>query len=365
MDKLSNSVHFLDISALDLLRGKVLNDDKDALREVAQQFEGIFIQMLMKNMRAANAAFKSDSPMNSEYTEFYEQMHDQQMSLNLSDKGMLGLADLLVRQLSPGISNITPASVLRGINERDVNGMPRRQALSMLDRRFSTSDSTVVKAQLIFDRIITGKNLPSQAVEALQAGTALAQKPVAAPVPTNASTDEGVKSREFNTREDFVAQLYPHAQKAAAALGTQAEVLIAQSALETGWGQKMVKRSGGDSSNNLFNIKTGKGWQGDKAQVYTLEFEQGIAVQQRADFRVYDDIKQSFDDFIALISAAPRYREAIKQAANPGEFVKALQEAGYATDPNYASKVIEVMKSVISDLKSLKLTISEAGRGAE
>ena len=155
----------------------------------------------------------------------------------------------------------------------------------------------------------------------------------------------------FSDRNDFVAQLYPHAQKAAATLGTQAEVLIAQSALETGWGQKMVKRPSGDSSNNLFNIKADNRWDGDKAAVSTLEFEQGVAVQQRSNFRVYDNIKQSFDDFVSFISDGPRYQEAIKKAANPNEFVKALQDAGYATDPQYADKVMKVMKSLSSEIE--------------
>ncbi|MFT5236282.1 MAG: flagellar protein FlgJ [Shewanella sp.] len=329
MEKLSNSSHFLDLGGLDSLRAKAQKDDKGALREVAQQFEGIFVQMLMKSMREANAAFESDSPMNSQYTKFYEQMHDQQMSVNLSDKGMLGLADLMVQQLSPETSQVTPSSVLR--NDGNIGGgieqmMVMNRATKSEPLPSIQSESVNKAASDPLQTILTGKQLPSEVVRS---------------------------NVTFTDRNDFVAKLYPHAKKAAAALGTQAEVLIAQSALETGWGQKMVKRPGGDSSNNLFNIKADNRWQGNKAAVSTLEFEQGVAVQQRADFRVYDDIKQSFDDFVGFISDGPRYQEAIKKAANPNEFIKALQDAGYATDPEYANKVIKVMKSLSSDIQTV------------
>ena len=121
MEKLSNSSHFLDLGGLDSLRSQAQKDEKAALKEVAKQFEGIFIQMLMKSMRDANAAFKSDSPMNSQTTEFFENMRDQQMSVDLSDKGMLGIADLMVQQLSPQDTPFKPASVLRGDIDAKIN----------------------------------------------------------------------------------------------------------------------------------------------------------------------------------------------------------------------------------------------------
>ena len=327
MQKLSNSSHFMDIGGLDSLRAKALKDDKAALKEVAQQFEGIFVQMLMKSMRAANAGFESDSPMNSQSTKFYEQMHDQQMSINLSEKGILGLAEMMMQQLSPETSKVTPASALRGgeqghLSQASFKANVMNRAIAP-DEDINSRGNSDTNPMGPVDSILTGKSLPS-----------------------------AVRQSEltFNDRDDFVAKLYPHAAKAALALGTKPEVLIAQSALETGWGQKMVKGAGGGSSNNLFNIKADKRWQGDKALVSTLEFEQGIAVQQKADFRVYEDIKQSFDDFVSFISTGPRYQEALKKAANPNEFIKALQDAGYATDPHYADKVIKVMESIKPDL---------------
>lgn len=124
MEKLSSSSHFLDLGGLDSLRAQAQKDEKGALKKVAQQFEGIFVQMLMKSMRDANAVFQSDSPLNSQYTQFYEQMRDQQLSVDLSDKGVLGLADMMVQQLSPETSHFTPASVLR-----DDGGMKMRKSV--------------------------------------------------------------------------------------------------------------------------------------------------------------------------------------------------------------------------------------------
>ncbi|MCG9745847.1 flagellar assembly peptidoglycan hydrolase FlgJ [Shewanella sp. Isolate8] len=315
MDKLSNASHFLDIGGLDSLRAKAQKDDKAALKEVAQQFEGIFVQMLMKSMRDANAVFESDSPMNSQYTKFYEQMHDQQMSVNLSDKGMLGLADLMVQQLSPQTSQLTPASVLRGGMESPVTkSAPKPFAAN-------GADGSEKPMPQILNEVMSGKVLPSQA-------------------PT------GLANKGFESREAFVKAVYPHAEQAAKALGTSPEVLIAQSALETGWGQKMVRRADGQPSNNLFNIKADRRWEGERAGVSTLEFEHGVAVKQRADFRVYQDIKQSFDDFVSFISEGARYQDAMEKAANPAAFIRGLQDAGYATDPDYADKVIKVMQTV-------------------
>lgn len=316
MDKLSqvNTSQFFDLNSLDKLRANAQQDDKAALKEVAQQFEGIFVQMLMKSMRDANAVFESDSPMNTEYTKFYEQMHDQQMSLDLSSKGMLGLADLMVQQLSPETSDMTPASVMR---------MQQGQIDS------SSLNHQAQRVESVVEQIISGKVEPQQA-----------------------ATQE-IKQAEFANREDFVTRLYPMAKAAADKLGTTPEVLLAQAALETGWGQKMVRQYNGEQSFNLFNIKADNRWQGHKAAVNTLEFEQGIAVKQRADFRVYDSFEQSFNDFVGFLKQNGRYQEALQMAAKPEAFINGLQQAGYATDPKYAQKVISVMSTINREFGNL------------
>ncbi|MGS0673893.1 flagellar assembly peptidoglycan hydrolase FlgJ [Shewanella sp. 125m-1] len=374
MEKLSNASQFLDLGGLDSLRSRAQKDETSALKEVAQQFEGIFVQMLMQSMRDANAVFESDSPMNSQYTKFYEQMHDQQMSLNLSGEGMLGLADLMVQQLDPANSPLTPASVLRG----DINGgskaaaltMDKPDMLQMPASGISGSDAMARpvspliaqtqarQSSVSLNSASLEQSAVTQASSTPQALTSSAQSQtldavLSGKVLPSAASNADKSQANFTSQDEFVARLYPHAEKAAQALGTTPEVLIAQSALETGWGQKMVKGHQGQQSNNLFNIKADNRWQGEKASVSTLEYEQGIAVKQRANFRVYDDIGQSFNDFVSFVSNGERYQDAMNQAANPQAFIRSLQDAGYATDPKYADKVIQVMKTITRDFNDV------------
>ncbi|MGI2171640.1 flagellar assembly peptidoglycan hydrolase FlgJ [Shewanella sp. MF05960] len=372
MEKLSNSSNFLDLGGLDSLRVQAQKDEKGALKEAAKQFEGIFVQMLMKSMRDANAAFKSDNPMNSETTAFFEQMLDQQMSVDLSNKGMLGLADLMVQQLDPNNSPVTPASVLRGDSNYKVNPTMFVPQPSELDQdtldtiapaeqvatshqAINHSDMAAVMPQQLAS-VLRGEQLASQPFANKQAATPESAAISAGnnlPQETNKLKPKGVAVSEFTSPQHFISVLYPHAEKAAKTLGTSAEVLIAQSALETGWGQKVVRRNDGTMSHNLFNIKADKRWQGEKTSVNTLEFEKGIPVQQKADFRMYDDLEQSFSDFVSFIGQGDRYEDARKVASEPTQFIRALQKAGYATDPQYANKVINVMKSVKEGLKSV------------
>ncbi|MDT3274109.1 flagellar assembly peptidoglycan hydrolase FlgJ [Shewanella sp. SP2S2-4] len=374
MEKLSSSSHFLDLGGLDSLRAQAQKDEKGALKKVAQQFEGIFVQMLMKSMRDANAVFKSDSPLNSQYTQFYEQMRDQQLSVDLSDKGVLGLADMMVQQLSPETSHFTPASVLRDdggmkmLHDAKALNVPMQSAVA------PAAESTVVNhgvpaaiARPVFepDRAMDANSSmdidtpnrllaidtpkPSWSEQSLS----VVEPVISGQVLPTAAFRETQKIVRFGSREEFLATLYPHAEKAAKALGTQPEVLLAQSALETGWGQKIVRGNNGAPSHNLFNIKADRRWQGDKANVSTLEFEHGVAVQQKADFRVYSDFEHSFNDFVSFIAEGERYQDAKKVAASPTQFIRALQDAGYATDPRYAEKVIKVMQSISEELKSI------------
>ena len=147
----------------------------------------------------------------------------------------------------------------------------------------------------------------------------------------------------FSGKQDFVQAVLPEARRAAAALGVDHRVLIAQSALETGWGQSILSDHAGRSSHNLFNIKAGSYWEGGTVGVTTLEFSNGIPRQQRARFRAYGSFAESFADYIALLKSQPRYAAALANADDPARFMRSLQQAGYATDPGYARKVLELL----------------------
>jgi flagellar protein FlgJ len=145
----------------------------------------------------------------------------------------------------------------------------------------------------------------------------------------------------------FVQALWPHAQKAAAALGTQPEVLIAQSALETGWGRAVMQHGDGRPSYNLFGIKADSRWAGERVYSQTMEFRDGVMQRERAAFRSYDSLAEGFKDYVAFLQENPRYRQALEAAQDGPAYVRELQAAGYATDPEYAQKINAIMTGTL------------------
>ncbi|WP_152085463.1 flagellar assembly peptidoglycan hydrolase FlgJ [Pseudoalteromonas sp. A25] len=293
--------NFFDLGDLNSLRQDALKSGTDqtasneALKKAAQQFESIFTQMLLKSMRKANEAMEDkDSPFNSSSVKFFEEMHDQQLSVELAGKGNLGLADLIVQQLSPNGEGYTPASVLR------------------------------TGANFQSDKIANGEAV-------IKSNSALADK---------VEEDEA----DFKDPESFVEALWGHAKDAAQKIGLNPAVMVAQAALETGWGKHVINKADGSSSYNLFNIKSDKSWQGESAKKLTLEFEQGLPVKKQAQFRVYDSIKDSISDYVDFLQSNPRYEKALQKVQEPSQYLEALQEAGYATDPNYAQKIKSVLQ---------------------
>ena len=319
--------NFFDLGNLDSLRKEALTSgdastdaSKAALKKAAAQFEAIFTQMLLKGMRKANEAFEDkDSPFNSSGVKFFEEMHDQQLSTELSSNGSLGLADLIVQQLSPESKNFMPGSVLRTTN--DIFSDTQVGSALPHEQKNKQSDLIVnnTKADIAEPKVDTA----------------------------GSKTD----SPTFKNAEEFVSSVWEHAKTAAQKIGLNPAVMVAQAALETGWGKHIINKSDGNSSNNLFNIKSDKSWEGEKASKVTLEFEQGAAVKKQASFRAYDSIKESVNDFVDFLTQNPRYKEALQNTAKPSDFLDSLQKAGYATDPNYASKIKQVLKS--SELKDI------------
>lgn len=137
----------------------------------------------------------------------------------------------------------------------------------------------------------------------------------------------------------------PHAEKAAAELQINPDVLIAQVALETGWGKHVIHDQKGNNSFNLFNIKANTGWEGGKVNIATLEYRDGIAASEKADFRKYNDYSESFSDYVKLMKNNPRYLDALEAGKNSSAYAEALQSAGYATDPLYAKKIKSLLNS--------------------
>jgi flagellar protein FlgJ len=196
------------------------------------------------------------------------------------------------------------------------------------------------------------------------------------PAATSAPTQNVSSSADHRplakSKEDFVRMMLPHAQRAANALGVDPSALVAQAALETGWGQGVPSQAGGSSSFNLFGMKAGSNWNGETAHVPTLEFEDGVPVRKVARFRAYGSPADSFNDYARLIGGNPRYENARGAGGDVATFASALQEGGYATDPNYARKIVAVAdevraltNNIASDpaLKFAEVTPTYGGRG--
>jgi flagellar protein FlgJ len=161
----------------------------------------------------------------------------------------------------------------------------------------------------------------------------------------------GQKTSVSSTQENFVMMLKPHAEKAAAELNINPDVLIAQVALETGWGKHVIHDKRGENSFNLFNIKAGNQWQGDKVNVSTLEFRDGIAANEKADFRKYSNYADSFSDYVQFMKNNSRYAQVLEKGNDSAAYADALQSAGYATDPEYAKKIKRLLNTDV--IKSL------------
>ncbi|MFT6919389.1 MAG: flagellar protein FlgJ [Cognaticolwellia sp.] len=323
--RIADAQNFLDVNGLNSIRQDAKSGDKagkkDALEQAAKQFEAIFMQMLMKSMRKAQEVLESDSPFNSESTKFYRDMHDQQMSLELSNNGALGLSELIVRQLGGDSENFTPHNILRSDGNLDSRGSLRISEPALLSNISTVNDSSAHQGSSK-DRQTNG-SIAAQAVSMMQSPT-------------------------FEQPKDFVSALTADAKRVQDKINVPFEVVIAQAALETGWGQKIIKTNSGESSNNLFNIKADSRWAGEKTHKETLEFENGAMVKKREPFRVYESIGQSVDDYLNLLTKSERYQGALENSANVEQFLHNLQSAGYATDPDYAKKIIGTLRTVTS-----------------
>jgi flagellar protein FlgJ len=326
-----NTDVYTDFSGLAKLKVQAKQDSPEALKEVAKQFESIFLNNVLKSMREAKLA---DGVMDNDQSKFYNEMYDQQLALQLSKSPGVGLADLIVKQLghdktkdgkqdaedllnrSSGLSRggshqvqaanqavAKAGSSAVGFNDGSVKIMPYTQDRSPLDEMTEFG----------------GNNLPGQ--------------------------DDGLKGssgQPIQSAEEFVRRLHPYAEQAARELGVEPKVLLAQAALESGWGRSVIKNGNGDNTFNLFNIKADKSWQGKQVQVAALEFDQGIPRKVSSGFRSYDSFKESFKDYVDFIKSNPRYGEALKKAGNAEQYMHELQRAGYATDPRYANKVMSI-----------------------
>lgn len=332
MNKVADLNNYHDLGGLQQLRAQANKDpeSKEALKKAAQHFESIFIGMMLKSMRDANAVFEQDNPMHSNTTKFFRDMYDQQLATDMSSNGSMGLADLIVQQLSGDTDSFKAASLLR-----NNSGLERQHFGLGVDKPNEAESKTEP------DSLLSSFN---QVIDKSFAQIGAEKPPVQA---VAATTNQAVKKQDvnFESPEDFVSSVWDYAKKAASKIGLNPAVMVAQSALETGWGKHIIKDKNGDSSFNLFNVKAHRDWDGEKAAQSTLEFEQGVAVRKVEPFRVYNNFSEAFDDFVGFLKSNSRYEPALSNTGNSEQFLQDLQKAGYATDPRYADKIIGILNS--------------------
>jgi flagellar protein FlgJ len=389
-------VSYHDLSSLNELRALASKDKVAAVRQAAQQFESVFMGMLMSSMRKANQTFEEDNPLNSQATGFYRDMYDSQLTAELSKKGTLGLAELMVQQLAPEAAKSKAASQVSAPNrftaqaekalplakESQSLALPVKQALKLDAERIVYPTVQAQIKHIEQSAITLGSETAISAPQNVQKAGVLQQLgaemlvsavpaeaqakvvPAVAPIVAAATelqtateaTDDSLAALSALTgpEAEFVKGILPAARQAARQLGLEPLALVAQAALETGWGQRMFKAVDGRESYNLFGIKAQPDWQGNVAVVDTLEYRQGIARQEKAKFRVYDSLQAGLQDYVDFIRQQPRYQDAVAVSHDTANYFQQLQAAGYATDPNYAQKILQVMNgSVLKEVRNL------------
>jgi flagellar protein FlgJ len=291
-----------DTQALNSLKRDAAADPQGNLKQVAQQVEGMFVQMMLKSMRAA---LPQDGVLSSDQTRLYTSMYDQQIAQQMAQKGF-GLAEMMARQLAAA------------------NSEPSEMA------------GTV--PMLLDNQVL--QRLPIQALEQI-VRRALPKAPAVAAVPLS--------------NGNFVAQLSGPARIASLQSGIPHQLIVAQAALESGWGKREIPTAEGTPSYNLFGIKAGSSWDGPVTEITTTEFEHGVAKKIKARFRVYSSYVEAIGDYVKLLTNNPRYAN-VAAARSPEQAAHALQQAGYATDPHYAKKLV----SVIQQMKSAGEQVAKA-----
>jgi len=294
----------LDVQGVDNLKLQARQSSSESLQAVARQFEAVFMNMLLKSMRETTS---QDSPFDSEQTRLYTSMLDQQLAQSMASRG-IGLADLMVRQLTAAQTMVPPPA------SDEVQTYPLDPA-----RAYPLEANAP-------------RGLPLAGAAAVAPSAAQVMAPVAGAVPSHVG--------------EFVQRMLPHAQSASAATGIPARFMIGQAALETGWGRQAIRGADGADSHNLFGIKAGSNWKGRTVDIVTTEYIGGRPVKLVDTFRAYDSYADAFRDYARLLLNNARYQNVIAQGANAASFAQGLQQAGYATDPAYASKLQGVIRLV-------------------
>ena len=292
-----------------------------AMKAAAQQFEALFLNIMLKSMRDT---VPLDNMFNNQHTKLFTQLFDENLTQQLAKEGGLGLADQIFRGM-----------VATGQIDKD------EAAPYMSKHQTATSLDAYRAMALSSDRMRPGALTPASAPQFRTASkSADALNP--AHIRPAAPSRESSSSREHVGA--FMDKMMSHAYQASKTTGIVPEFMVAQAALESGWGRHEIRFANGHPSHNLFGIKA-TGWNGKTVDVLTTEFENGEMVRKVEKFRAYDSYAEAFRDYARLLSENPRYKDVLN-TTDPAAFAYGLQRAGYATDPEYGSKLVRVIDRV-------------------
>ena len=326
MNKVNSNEFYADFTALAKLKTSAQKDPEAALKKVAQEFESIFINMMLKNMRQSNEAIGADL-FSSNESKQYQEMLDSQMSQSMSKAGGMGIADALIRQFrgQGSVNSAKPGSETAFLNQVATQDLARIQMLA----KNASNDlmSQAQKASNVDDIDL------SKIVETMQLDL------------TNKQAVQSAQQVAFKSPSEFIEALWPHAKTVGEKLGVNPKGILAQAALETGWGKYPIAKQDGSASYNLFGIKADARWQGERAVVTTLEYDNGVAKKQVAPFRAYESFADSFEDYADFLSSSDRYKGALSAGDDVATFAANLQQGGYATDPKYSEKIEGIAES--------------------
>ena len=295
----------LDLRSLDKLKYKSGKDPSSAIKDTAKQLESLFMQELLKSMRATTM---NSGMLDNAGTEMGNSMLDTQLAGQMT--GMPGgLSDMIVKQLE------------RQVGKVDQEGKEASASKTVL--------SGMGSAGVVYQP--GGRSTP------LSVGST---RSLDAPA---ASTS----GKPLSASEQFIRKHQAAANEAASASGLDASHILGQAALESGWGKHEIRMPDGSSSHNLFGIKATPDWKGKVAEVTTTEYMSGVAHRVTAKFRAYDSYADAFKDHARLLTSNLRYTKNQPSTADARGFAKGLQKSGYATDPSYADKLTRVINTAL------------------
>ena len=292
----------LDVQGVDALRRTTRNSPQDGLKQVSRQFEAMFMQMVLKSMREATP---SDGMFDSQQEKMYTSMLDQQLAQNLSGRG-LGLAEAMQAQLSRAVdsSQQQPSPLSKMPTGAELHPNPAPAAAMPTVQNLSLYDAA------------------------------------------DYGSGRGAGANPQAQVDQFLSRMTAPAQIASRASGVPSQLILAQAALESGWGKREIKGDDGSRSYNLFGIKADKGWKGPVVQAATTEYVNGVPQQTKATFRAYASYDEAFSDYARFLAGNPRYAQVVA-TRDPAEAAHGLQRAGYATDPQYGEKLVRILKQIL------------------